>query len=32
MLPIQIKDVINEYVFVFRVKWEYNYPEMINNI
>lgn len=32
MLPIQIKDVINEYVFVFRVKWEYDYPEMINNM
>ena len=29
MLPIQIKDVINEYVFVFRIDWEYNYPELL---
>ena len=29
MLPIQIDDIINEYVFVFDVKWVYDYPEMI---
>ena len=30
MLPIQIKDVVNEYVFVFDVKYEYNHPERLN--
>lgn len=30
MLPIQIKDVINEYIFTFDVKWKYNYPEELN--
>lgn len=30
MLPIQIKDVTNEYIFVFDLKWEYNYPERLN--
>jgi hypothetical protein len=30
MLPIQIKDVINEYVFVFDVKYIYKYPERLN--
>lgn len=29
MLPIQIKDVINEYVFVFDVQFIYNYPERL---
>ena len=29
MLPIQIKDVINEYVFVFDVQYIYNYPERL---
>lgn len=29
MLPIQVKDVINEYVFVFKVDWVYNNPELI---
>lgn len=29
MLPIQIKDVVNEYVFVFDVKYEYNHPEVL---
>lgn len=29
MLPIQIKDVINEYVFVFDVKYVYNHPEVL---
>lgn len=29
MLPIQIKDVINEYVFVFNVKYVYNHPEVL---
>ena len=31
MLPIQIKDVINEYVFVFKVKKEWRYPSLIKN-
>lgn len=30
MLPIQIKDVINEYIFVFDVNYLYNYPERLN--
>ncbi len=30
MLPIQIKDVINEYVFVFDVQYIYNHPERLN--
>lgn len=30
MLPIQIKDVENEYIFVFDVKYEYNHPERLN--
>ena len=30
MLPIQIKDVINEYVFVFDVNYTYNYPDRLN--
>lgn len=30
MLPIQIKDVINEYVFVFDVNYVYNYPDRLN--
>lgn len=30
MLPIQIKNVINEYVFVFDIKWLYNNPELLN--
>lgn len=29
MLPIQIKDVVNEYVFVFDVKYVYNHPEVL---
>lgn len=29
MLPIQVKDVINEYIFIFRVDWVYNYPELL---
>lgn len=29
MLPIQIKDVINEYVLIFKVKKEYKTPEFI---
>lgn len=31
MLPIQIKDVINEYVFVFDVIYVYNHPEVLYN-
>lgn len=30
MLPIQVKDVINEYIFIFEVKWVYNNPELLN--
>ncbi len=30
MLPIQIKDVINEYVFVFDVNYVYEHPERLN--
>lgn len=30
MLPIQIKDVINEYIFTFNVEWVNNYPEYLN--
>lgn len=30
MLPIQIKDVINEYVFVFDVSYVYDHPERLN--
>lgn len=29
MLPIQIKDVTNEYIFIFDIKYEYNYPERL---
>jgi hypothetical protein len=27
--PIQIKDVVNEYVFIFDVEYEYNHPERL---
>ena len=30
MLPIQIKEVVNEYVFVFDVNYVYDYPERLN--
>lgn len=30
MLPIQIRDVVNEYVFVFDVKYESKHPERLN--
>ncbi|WP_028122766.1 hypothetical protein [Epilithonimonas tenax] len=29
MLPIQVKDVVNEYLFVFKVEWLYDHPEII---
>ena len=29
MLPIQIKDVINEYLFIFDIKYVYNHPELV---
>lgn len=29
MLPIQIKDVVNEYVFIFDVNYIYNHPERL---
>ncbi|MHB9057006.1 MAG: hypothetical protein ACYC2P_12795 [Paludibacteraceae bacterium] len=31
MLPIQVKDVVNEYIFVFKVEWIYNHPELIKS-
>lgn len=30
MLPIQIKDVVNEYTFVFKVYYSYKHPELLN--
>ena len=30
MLPIQIKEVINEYIFIFDVSYVYNHPERLN--
>lgn len=30
MLPIQIKDVINEYTFIFDVEYVFNHPERLN--
>lgn len=30
MLPIQIKDVVNEYTFVFKVYYTYDHPELLN--
>jgi len=30
MLPIQVKDVINEYTFVFKVYYTYDKPELLN--
>lgn len=30
MLPIQIKDVTNEYVFEFEIKYQFNHPERLN--
>lgn len=30
MLPIQVKDVVNEYTFVFDVKYVYKHPELLN--
>lgn len=29
MLPIQIKDVVNEYTFVFKVYYSYDHPELL---
>lgn len=29
MLPIQIKDITNEYIFTFNIKWVYNHPELL---
>ena len=31
MLPIQVKDIINEYIFEFEVKQVYKYPELLVN-
>lgn len=29
MLPIQIKDEVNEYIFTFSINWRYDFPEII---
>lgn len=29
MLPIQVKETINEYIFIFKVEWIYDYPELV---
>lgn len=31
MLPIQVKDVVNEYTFVFKVYYKYDHPELLNH-
>lgn len=31
MLPIQVKDVVNEYIFEFTLNYEYNHPEYLAN-
>lgn len=30
MLPIQVKEVVNEYTFVFKVYYTYTYPELLH--
>lgn len=30
MLPIQIKDVVNEYIFIFDINYKYRYPDRLN--
>lgn len=30
LLPISIKGVINEYTFIFKINWEWSYPELRN--
>lgn len=30
MLPIQVKDVVNEYTFVFKVYYKFDHPELLN--
>lgn len=30
MLPIQVKDVVNEYTFIFKVYYTYDHPELLN--
>ena len=30
MLPIQVKDIVNEYTFVFKVYYTYDHPELLN--
>ena len=29
MLPIQVKDVVNEYIFEFKLNYVYNHPEYL---
>jgi hypothetical protein len=29
MLPIQVKDVVNEYIFIFKIDWVFDHPELI---
>ena len=30
MLPIQVKDVTNEYTFIFKVSYVFQHPELLN--
>ncbi len=30
MIPIQVKEVVNEYIFVFKVYYTYDHPELLN--
>ena len=32
MIPIQIKETINEYIFEFNIKYVFDHPELINNV
>ena len=29
MLPIQIKNVVNEYTFIFKIYYTYDHPELL---
>ena len=31
MLPIQVKDVVNDYIFSFDIRYVPNYPERFKN-
>lgn len=32
MLPIQIKNIVNEYIFIFDIKFVYDHPERISDL